>query len=180
MTSVKVAYYQKQSYETILISLLYLSRNTSSIILLAEVLICQPKNVLLLKSNYNIPLQVQHCCQYLVHMVSFLMSYGRLLRSQKNVLRGGSSFFHFKWGGVHMGGLAKISCKGGFNFKKLDCILVLFFVNLVQLVSCITLIVLSHVYITIQEHKFPKFKHDQRVIYVQNSFLYFEYDDSFT
>ena len=95
----------------------------------------------------------------------------------------GWRLFHFKdGGGVHMGGLTKIGCEGGgeINFKTLNCILVLSFIQFSKIIflcspECALMSVLLY-----RSIKFPKFEHDQKVIYVHNFFYYFEYDDSLT
>ena len=55
------------------------------------------------------------------------------------------------------------------------------FLNLAKLYSFVTLTVLSSISVLqYRSIKFLKFEHDQRIIYVQNVFLYFEYDDFLT
>ena len=82
---------------------------------------------------------------------------------------GGSGGVGGRFGGVHVGGLTKIGCKGGNSTLKTSCIKIL------NVISYVPMSVLLH-----RSIKFPEFEHNQRVIYVQNVFLYFEYDDFVT
>ena len=71
--------------------------------------------------------------------------------------------------------------KGGFNFKKLNCILVLSFSQFIRIINlCNTGCAFIMSILLYRSIKFPKFEHDQRVIYVHNFFQYFEYDDFLT
>ena len=54
------------------------------------------------------------------------------------------------------------------------------FLNLERVCTCFILYVLSCFCITISEHQVSKFEHGQKVMYVQNFFLYFDYGDFLT
>ena len=78
-----------------------------------------------------------------------------------------------------MGELAKtVFEERGFNFRKLNCILV--FLNLAKLCSCIILLCFDMFLLLYSSIVFLKSEHGKLIIYVQNFFVYFEYDGFLT
>ena len=111
------------------------------------------------------------CCPFpLIYAGDFLVL--------KNLFWGRLEFFAFKGRDSPYGGGGGEGGEG-FNFNKLNCILVLWFSQFSRWYSCIILIVLSCLYYYIKT-LFLKFEHGQIIIYVYNFFLYFKYDGFLT
>ena len=80
-----------------------------------------------------------------------------------------------------MGDLAKtVSEERGFNFRKLIVYLSFHFLNLAKLCSCIILLCFDMFLLLYSSIVFLKSEHGKLIIYVQNFFVYFEYDGFLT